>query len=151
MIKKYLVLIIVLVMMAALMGCHLDIKNDVEYPADLFKQTLQKIDTLQVKGPGMKGGAKNLNFLVYDGDDRELITLSLPITAAKETAKWAINMDNHDKDNQLKGEKLEKLTQKLGDIKLDKLDILDRMGPGLLAEIEVNEPKDRTHVLIWLD
>jgi len=146
MIKKYVVLIIVVIVVALFAGCHLDINNDVDYPADLFKQKLKKIDTLTAKATKMKGQVNNLNILVYDGEDRELIDFSVPFTAAKESAKWAMNVDNFDKKDKVK-----KISKKLGNIELDNLDFLEKLRPGLIAEIEVNEPKEKAHILIWLD
>jgi hypothetical protein len=144
--KKYGLVVFVLFMFVFLTGCHVDIKNDTDYPADLFKQTLGKIQAIQAKDPGRKGPVANLNLLVYAGDDRELISLSVPITTAKEVLKGVSNLENLGQ-----GEKLEKYTKQLGGLKLEKLGFLDRMGPGLLLEAEVNEKNDFVHVLIWLD
>jgi hypothetical protein len=123
-------------------GCLIDIKSDVDYPAGLFKQTLKKIETLHAKDPGRKGTVSNLNILVYDGDDRQLITLSFPITTASETLK-EIDFEN---DKEMK-----KYTKKIGCIKFKNMDFLDRMGPGLLLETEVEEDNEKVHALIWLD
>ena len=134
---------IILLMMALLLtGCLIDIKSDMDYPAGLFKQTLKKIETLHAKDPARKGTVSNLNILVYDGDDRQLITLSFPITTASETLK-GIDFEND--------ESMKKYSKKIGGIKLKNMDFLDRMGPGLLLETEVEEDNHKVHVLIWLD
>jgi hypothetical protein len=142
MIKKYVLLIFVLMMVLMLTGCLIDIKSDVDYPAGLFKQTLKKIESLHAKDPGRKGTVSNLNILVYEGDDRQLITLSFPITTASETLK-GIDFE--------KDESMKKYTKKIGCIKLKNTDFLDRMGPGLLLETEVEEHNHKVHALIWLD
>jgi hypothetical protein len=142
MIKKYVLLVFVLMIVLLFTGCLIDIKSDVDYPAGLFKQTLKKIETLHANNPGRKGTVSNLNILVYDGDDRQLITLSLPITAASETLK-GIDFENH--------ESMKKYSKKIGGIKLKNMDFLDRMGPGLLLETEVEEDNHKVHALIWLD
>jgi len=142
MIKKYVLLVFVLMIVLLFTGCLIDIKSDVDYPAGLFKQTLKKIETLQAKDPGRKGTVSNLNILVYDGNDRQLITLSLPITAASETLK-GIDFEND--------ESMKKYSKKIGGIKLKNMDFLDRMGPGLLLETEVDDDNDKVHALIWLD
>jgi len=135
-------MVFILMMVILLTGCLIDIKSDVDYPADLFKQTLKKIEILQARYHGRKGTVSNLNILVYDGDDRQLITLSFPITAASETLK-GIDFE--------KDESVKKYTKKIGCIKLKNTDFLDRMGPGLLLETEVDEHSNKVHALIWLD
>jgi hypothetical protein len=142
MIKKYVLLVFILMMVLLLTGCLIDIKSDVDYSAGLFKQTLKKIEAIHAKDPGRKGTVSNLNILVYVGDDRQLIMLSLPITAASETLK-GIDFENE--------KSIKKYTKKIGGIKLKNMDFLDRMGPGLLLETEVNEDNDKVHALIWLD
>ena len=143
MIKKIVSLLFVSLVLFFLVGCHLDIKSDIDYPAGLFKQTLKKIEALQAKA---SGPVSNLNLLVYESDDRQMVSLSLPVTTTKEAIKWASNWES-----QGQKEKLEKYTKKIGGLKLEKLDFLDRMGPGLLMEVEADDPKEKVHVLIWLD
>jgi major membrane immunogen (membrane-anchored lipoprotein) len=142
MIKKYVLLVFILMLVLLFTGCLIDIKSDVDYPAGLFKQTLKKIESLHAKDPGRKGTVSNLNILVYDGDDRQLIKLSFPITTASETLK-GIDFEND--------ESMKKYTRKIGGIKLKNMDFLDRMGPGLLLETEVEEENHKVHALIWLD
>jgi hypothetical protein len=142
MIKKYVLLVFILMVVLLLTGCLIDIKSDVDYPAGLFKQTLKKIEALHAKDPGRKGNVSNLNILVYDGDDRQLIKLSFPITTVSETLK-EIDFEND--------ESMKKYSKKIGGIKLKNMDFLDRMGPGLLLETEVEEENHKVHALIWLD
>jgi hypothetical protein len=142
MIRKYVLLVFILMLVLLFTGCLIDIKSDVDYPAGLFKQTLKKIETLHAKAPGRKGTVSNLNILVYDGDDRQLITLSFPITTASETLK-GIDFEND--------ESMKKYSKKIGGIKLKNMDFLDRMGPGLLLETQVEEDNHKVHALIWLD
>jgi hypothetical protein len=144
--KRYGYTILALLIIIFLSGCHLDIQEDVDYPADLFRQTMKKIQTLQAKDPGRKGLVSNLNILVYVSDDRELISLSFPTAAAKEALKNVSSLENLDQ-----GEKLGKYVKKLDNVKWEKLELLDRLGPGLLVEVEVDEEKDYIHALIWLD
>ncbi|UCH94369.1 MAG: hypothetical protein JSV88_29435 [Candidatus Aminicenantes bacterium] len=141
MIKKIVLLVFVLLVFVFFIGCHLDIKSDVDYPADLFKQTLKKIETIHAKDPGRKGPVTNLNILVYEGEDRQLISFSVPTATAKEVIKGV----------DLGKEEIKKYTKKIGDFELEKLGLLDRMGPGLILEAEVDEGNDMVHALIWLD
>jgi len=142
MIKKYVLVVFIVMMVLVLTGCLIDIDSDVDYPAGLFKQTLKKIEILHTKDPGRRGTVSNLNILVYDGSDRKLVKLSLPITAVSETLK-GIDFENDDS--------MKKYSKKIGGIKVKNMDFLDRMGPGLLLETEVEEENHKVHALIWLD
>ena len=145
MIKKIVLLIFVLLVTFFLTGCfNLDIQQDVDYPAGRFQQTLKKIDRIHAQFPGRKGKVTNMNFLIYNGDERMLVSFSVPI----ETTKQILNAA----DLGEKG-KLEKYTKAIKDIDIDleKLKDFERIGPGLLVEAQVMENDDEVHVLIWLD
>jgi hypothetical protein len=144
MIKKLVLLTVVFLIMLFFAGCHLDIRKNVDYPAGLFKDTMKKIEAIQAKDPGRKGKVANLNFLVYDGEDRQLISLSIPIEITKMAIKESEFGENGD---------LKKYSEKIKDVDIDfdKLKDLDRLGPGLLVEVEVKEEKGNVHVLVWLD
>jgi hypothetical protein len=144
MIKKIILLLVVFFTLLFFAGCHLDIKNNVDYPAGVFQETLKKIDKIHSQDPNRKGKVASLNFLVYDGEDRKLISFSIPM----EITKMAIKESDFGETGELK-----KFSEKIKDVDIDfdKLKDLDRLGPGLLAEIEVEEDKGKVHVLIWLD
>ncbi len=144
MIKKIILLLVVFFALLFFVGCHLDIKSNVDYPAGVFQETLKKIDKIHAQDPGRKGKVTNLNFLVYEGKDRKLISLSIPI----EITKMAIKESDFGENGELK-----KYSEKIKDVDIDfdKLKDLDRLGPGLLVEVEVEEDKGKVHVLIWLD
>jgi hypothetical protein len=144
MIKRIILLLVVFFALLFFVGCHLDIKSDVDYPAGVFQETLKKIDKIHSQDPGRKGKVTNLNFLVYDGNDRKLISFSIPM----EITKMAIKESGFGENGELK-----KYSEKIKDVEIDydKLKDLDRLGPGLLVEVEVEEDKGKVHVLIWLD
>jgi hypothetical protein len=116
------------------------IETDVDYPADLFKETKKKIEAIHAKDPHRKGSVSRLNLLVYDGDDRELVRFSIKKSLVEMALK---NGDITDDDD------IKKYSQKYANLSLENIKNLDRLGPGLLVEIEVVE--ENTHVLIWLD
>jgi hypothetical protein len=141
--KVYLVLVVALATIS-LTGCLVDIKNDVDYPAEQFKQTLKKIEKIHAQDPGRKGEVHNLNFLIYIGDERKLVSLSFP----KALLEGASNYTEMIEDDDFK-----KNTEVLKDIdikkQLKKLENLDAIGPGLILEAQI--AKDNIHIIIWID
>ncbi len=141
MIKKIVLIVFMLIAILFLTGCmNLLIETDVEYPAGLFKETKKKIEAIHAKDPHRKGSVSKLNLLVYDGDDRQLVRFSIKKGLAEMALK---NGDIADDDD------IKTYSQKYANLSLENIKNLDRLGPGLLVEIEVAE--ENTHVLIWLD
>ena len=130
-----------LIALLFLTGCmNLLIETDVDYPAGLFKKTIKKIEAIHAKDPHRKGNVSKLNFLVYDGDDRQLVRFSIKKGLAEMALK---NGDITDDDD------INEYSKKYASLDLENIKDLDKLGPGLLMEIEVTE--ENTHVLIWLD
>lgn len=143
MIRKSVLLILIVLLAFIFSGCHIDVQKDVDYPKAKFKKTLKKINDLRLKNPHRKGSASNLNLLVYLEEDRQLISLSIPISESKDMK----SMLSTCKD--FVGEKdIEKYCKKMNNLKLGNL---DSMGPGLLTEVKSNEKNKIVHILIWLD
>ncbi len=141
MIKKIVLIVFMLIALLFLTGCmNLLIESDVDYPDGLFKKTMKKIEAIHAKYPHRKGSVSKLNFLVYDGDDRQLVRFSIKKGLAEMALK---NGDITDDEN------IEKYSKKYASLYLENIKDLDKLGPGLLMEIEVTE--ENTHVLIWLD
>lgn len=122
-------------------GCmNLRIESDIEYPAGLFKETKKKIETIQAKDPHRKGKVSKINVLVYDGEDRDLVQVSFnKRTAEKYLKEEGISTSREGK----------KYSRKYADFDMDNIKDFDDIGPGLLIEVE--EPEEKSHVLIWLD
>ena len=141
MIKRIFLIVFMLIVLLFLAGCmNLLIETDVDYPDALFKKTMKKIEAIHAKDPHREGSVSKLNVLVYDGDDRQLVRFSVKKGLAEMALK---NGDITDDDN------VKKYSKKYANLSLENIKNLDRLGPGLLVEIEVVE--DNTHVLIWLD
>lgn len=137
---KQLVMILIAVLAVLLMtGCFFEIKDDVDYPVNRFKKTLARIEKLQTRG----GDVDSIHFLIYDASERRLVALNLPAGMAKSALAEAMPEKAREKD-------LEKYTDAAG-FDLSKLSDLDRIGPGLLVEVEIEEEDGKKHVLIWLD
>jgi hypothetical protein len=143
-IKRTLLLIVVLMLFLVFTGCLLEVKDDVDYPAGLFEKTLKKLEKIHAEDPGRKGKVSALHMLIYAGDERKLITFSVPAELAKST------MESVDLGS-IKDKNLEKYHKAVGDVDLKKLKDLDRLGPGMLAEIMVEEKDGNVHILMWLE
>jgi len=140
MLKRVILLIFVMFVLLFNNACmNLRIDVDVDYPAELFTATMKKIDKIHAANPLRKGTVSNLNVLVYAGDERKLISFSLP----KDTVQKGLDGEYGEKVD------LKEVTKKVGQVDWKKLKDLDRLGPGLILEAEVEE--DGVHLLIWLD
>ena len=140
MIKRVVLLVFVMFLLLFNSSCmNLRIDVDVDYPAELFAVTMKKIDRIHAANPLRKGPVSNLNVLVYAGDERKLVSFSLPKETVQKglDGKFAEEVD------------MKEVTKKVGQVNWKKLKDLDRLGPGLILEAEVEE--DGVHVLIWLD
>jgi hypothetical protein len=122
-------------------GCiGLQIQFDVDYPVDVFSQSMEKIQEIHKRDPYRKGEVEDVNFLVYDGKERKFISFSVPAKMAE---------DIFEETESVRNSRLQKYSLDFGDVNLDNLGDLKRIGPGLLVHIE--DLKENTHVLVWLD
>lgn len=141
MIKKILLIVFMMIALLFLNGCmNLRIQEDVDYPEDLFKETSAKIADIHAKDPHRKGSFSRIHILVYDGEDRELIQLSVKKGMAEKI------LENNGFST---GKEGNKYTKKYADFDLDGLKVIDRLGPGLLIEVE--DMKENSHIIIWLE
>jgi hypothetical protein len=141
MIKKIILVVLICIVFLILNGCmNVRIESDVDYPHHLFKKALKEIKTIQAEYPNRKGPVHRINLLVYTGDDRQLVTFSV----GKAMAEWAMKQSDMDDEKDFK-----KYSKKYGNIRWQQIKDLDRMGPGLLVEVEI--PEENTHIIIWLD
>jgi len=118
----------------------LQIQLDVDYPVELFSHSMEKIKTIHIKDPYRRGEVAGINFLVYDGSERKLVSFFVPAGIAELTFEKAKSVNNSE---------LKKYSAKYGNIDLNNLGDLNRIGPGLL--LKVDDLNENTHVLIWLD
>jgi hypothetical protein len=122
-------------------GCFdLQIQNDVDYPDHLFKKAWSQIESIHKAFPKRQGDVSKLCILVYEGDDRQLIRFSVPYALVE----WGLEQADNDHRS-----RTHKHTEKYLDFDLDSIKNLDRVGPGLL--VEVNDEDSGTHVLIWME
>ncbi len=136
--KKLLVIILILIFFS-LNGCFvLQIQENVEYPSRVFKQAWKEIREIQTKYPERNGRAHRMNIIVYDGESRDLVRISVPMWLVNLGLKTGLKYAEHG---------IEKPSHYV-DVDWEKLGHLSELGPGLL--VEVSDLEENTHVLIWL-
>ncbi len=122
-----------------LSGCFtVRVIRNVKNPDRYFNSAYKQIDYIHQKHPNREGRTSSIQVLVYEASDHQLVKVSAPF--------WLVNtcMDIGIKaaDEEEGFEFDERYDFDWRDIK-----DLEKLGPGLLVEIEDEESK----VLIWLD
>ena len=141
--KRYFVCLwcLIVMILLLLMGCmNMRLEVDIDYPRHRFKETTKKIDRIHKQDPARTGRVSNFNLLLYDGGDRKLIGLTVPLKVVEKSLK-AYDDSEYQKFQRYSRKYLRTPVQEIRD--------LHQLGPGLLAEIEVVQ--DNTHILIWLN
>lgn len=137
--KKRVQFALLIIIPLLLSGClTVRVIRDVKNPDRYFKPAYKRIDSIHKKRPNRQGRADSIKVLVYEASERQLVKVSAPF--------WLVNtcMDIGIKaaDEEEGFEFDERYDFDWSDIK-----DLEKLGPGLLVEIEDEESK----VLIWLD
>lgn len=128
----YIVLITVL-----LSGCiSLRVRDDIDYPEHTFERIAQKIEAIHAKDPQRKGKIHKLNLMIYDGEDREYVKMSIRKWLANLIFKKAIPIHECEDDD-------------VANNILKDIRNLKQIGPGLL--IELKDKRENTHLLMWID
>lgn len=121
-----------------LSGCFtVRVITNVKHPDRYFSSAYKRIDDIHKKRPNREGRADSIQMLVYEASERQIVKVSAPF--------WLINtcMDIGIKAADEEGFEFdERYDFDWSDIK-----DIEKLGPGLLVEIEDEESK----VLIWLD
>ena len=129
-------LILVLVMLVS--GCFtVRIIKNVEDPDPYFDRAYEKIERIHRRHPNREGRSRRINVLIYEEQEHELVKISAPF--------WFVNtcMDIGIKDSDDESFDIDERY----DIDWRDIKELERIGPGLLVEIDDEQNK----VLIWLD
>ena len=130
--------LVILVMVSLLSGCFtVRIIRNVENPDRYFDKAYARIERIHERHPKREGRSRRIHLLIYNEEDRELVSVRAPF--------WLVNscLDIGISDSDVG-------TLDLDDrYDIDWRDIkeLERIGPGLLVEIDDEHNK----VLIWLD
>ena len=112
-------------------GCLVDIRRDVADPEAAFRKARAEAARVQ----GQPGSPGQLNVLVYDRDERELVSVSAPLWLARKVSGIAL-ADEEDGDEGVA------LARRC----LAK-ENLAKAGRGVLVEVEEDEGDQ---VLVWL-
>jgi hypothetical protein len=137
--KKTIQFVLLIIIPLLLSGCFtVRIIRNVKNPDRYFSSAHKRIEHIHQKRPNREGRANSIKALVYEASERQLVKVSAPF--------WLVNtcMDIGIKaaDEEDGFEFDERYDFDWRDIK-----DLEKLGPGLLVEIEDEESK----VLIWLD
>lgn len=122
-------------------GCFdVRIEQDVDFPAGSFAAAGEKLAVMEQHNPDRIGRIKNMHVLVYDGQSRELVQVAVPM--------WMVRMAKRHA-----GKESRPRPQDVADRYVDfdglALENISRLGPGLLVQVE--DMRENTHVLVWLE
>jgi hypothetical protein len=137
--KKLVQFALLIIIPLLLSGCFtVRVIRNVKNPDRYFSSAYKRIDYIHQKSPNREGRTDSIKVLIYESSERQLVKVSAPF--------WLLNtcMDIGIKaaDEEEGFEFDERYDFDWSDIK-----DLEKLGPGLLVEIEDEESK----VLIWLD
>jgi hypothetical protein len=113
------------------------IERNAAYSEAAFARAEDRIEALESSLQARKGSAQRLHLMVYDGDERELIQVSVPLWIVDACMDLAEGSDSEDRVHRLEDRY---------DVEWKAIKDLGRFGPGLLASI-IDE---RSRILIWL-
>jgi hypothetical protein len=138
-IKKAIKFVSLIFVFLILSGCFtVRVIRNVKNPDRYFHSAYKRIDDIHQKRPNREGKADSIRLLVYEASERQIIKVAAPF--------WLVNtwLDIGIKaaDEEEGFEWDERYDFDWRDIKE-----LEKLGPGLLVEIEDEQSK----VLIWLD
>jgi hypothetical protein len=121
-----------------LSGCvSLRIAGDVDDPGRYFKDAYAQIEQIHKAHPGREGRAHRLNLLVYDGSERKVVRLGVPMWVVNACLEAGVDVSEHNRDFDFE-QRFKVDWQSIKD--------LSQVGPGLLVEAVDDQEK----VLIWL-
>lgn len=135
--RKTQVVIIVLTPLFLCACLSFNIIENVKDPSRYFKKAHRQIEEIHKQYPNREGRPHHINLLIYDGSDRDLIELTVPLWLADGCVDLGKSMAEIEHESDF-DEKY--------DFDWEAIEDLGQLGPGLLVEIE--DEKDR--ILIWL-
>lgn len=140
--KRMCLLILMTFSLLSLSGCFglsIHIRKQAFKPHELFKKAYRKIEKIHRLDPLRKNRVRRFCVLVYEGDDRELVQVKVPM--------WLMNLvwshTSHHKEIRSEHQSMDKYCS----FDEEAWKNLVQFGPGLL--LEVNDRTDGTQVLLW--
>lgn len=116
----------------------LTIVEDVRNPSRYFDKAYREIEKINRQDPSREGRVENLHILIYDGSDRQIVELTVPLWLANNYLELGEEIDDIERDLDF---------EKHYEFDWDCFDNLGDLGPGLLIEIDDNNSK----ILLWLE
>ncbi len=141
MVKRMLFALLLVVIVLFSNGCfNVRIEQDVDFPASRFAEVHKKMAVMEKHNPERRGKVETMQVLVYDGQSRELVQVAVPV--------WLVGMA---KDHAQKSSRRQPqdVAGRYIDCDLSQLENISRLGPGLLVQVE--DRRENTHVLVWLE
>jgi hypothetical protein len=141
MVKKWIFALLLLLVILFSSGCfNVQIEEDVDFPAGRFAAAREKVAVLASHNPERAGRAGKMQVLVYDGPSREMVQVAVPM--------WLVGMaEKHEGKNSRR--QPQDVARHYVDLDFSDMEDVSCLGPGLLVEVE--DMKENTHVLIWLE
>jgi len=131
-------LLAVLLLGSACLGVH--IRQGVRDADSYFERARHEIDRIQAEDPDRHGAVRRLCVLVHDRHSHELVEVSTPLWLASACLDAGLSAAEHDESSGLR-----ECRERYG-LDLRSLKDLDRLGPGLLIEVDDEDSR----VLVWL-
>ena len=139
--KKILFALVLVVAVLSCSGCFdIAIKQDVDFPAGSFAAARERLAVMERHNPDRAGKAAKMHVMVYDGRSREVVQVTVPM--------WMVKLANKDEEHESMRQPQD-VADRYVDFDWSDLEHVSRLGPGLLVQVE--DGKENTHVLIWLE
>ncbi len=118
---------------------NLQIIKNVKKPDRYFKKANREIEKIHRNTPDREGRPRKIHILIYEGSDRDLIQVSVPLWLVNRCMDIGAGIDENDNEFDFEDR---------FDFDWKGLKNLGQVGPGLL--VDVNDIEDETRILIWL-
>ena len=141
MVKKTLFALVLMIATLFGSGCFgVQVEEDVDFPAGSFAEVRERLVVMERHNPERSGTIAKMHVMVYDGQSREFVKVALPVWLVKK-AKDHARHDHRQQPADAAGRYI--------DLDWSELEDISRLGPGLLVQVE--DMRENTHVLVWLE
>jgi hypothetical protein len=139
--KKMIFALLMLLVILFSSGCFdMKVEEDVDFPAGRFAAARERVSVMASRNPERTGKAGKIQVMIYDGQSREMVQVAVPM--------WMAGMAERHEGKSSRRQPQDVAGRYL-DLDCSELEDVSRLGPGLLVEVE--DEKENTHVLIWLE
>ncbi len=110
------------------------------FPHEAFQAAENQIASITTANPNREGEATEMHLLVFDGEDGDLVRITMPLTIVE----WGVDIAKANVD----ADDFDGLEGQLNPLEHMSPEDLRKLGPGLL--VQVDDEAEDSHVLIWL-